>query len=242
MKILVLNAGSSTLKFSLFDVAAGDETERADGMLDWSDGSRPAQARLTARHVAGDEHLTWEVPADCRTEGVAEVLAALARPDPPLIAAPAEIAAVGHRVVHGGVTYQQSVRITPAVQAEIARLAALAPLHNPPALAGHRGGGARPARRAPGGRVRHRLPRHPAARRLSSTRCPTPGPPTGASAASASTASAMPIAPGAPPNCWVAPWPSCAWSPATWATAARWPPSPGAARWIRRWASPRSKG
>jgi acetate kinase len=136
MKILVLNAGSSTLKFSLFEVDARDETEQADGMLDWSDGSRPGQARLTVRHATGDEHLAWEVPAARRADGVAEVLAALIRPDPPLVAAPAEIAAVGHRVVHGGVTYQQSVRIDPAVQAEIARLVALAPLHNPPALAG----------------------------------------------------------------------------------------------------------
>ena len=53
MKILVLNAGSSTLKFSLFDLAGGEETERAEGMIDWSDGTRPAQAQLTAR---GDEH------------------------------------------------------------------------------------------------------------------------------------------------------------------------------------------
>jgi acetate kinase len=67
---------------------------------------------------------------------VDEVLAALRRTDPPLVAAPTEIGAVGHRVVHGGETYRQSVRIDAAVQAEITRLAALAPLHNPPALAG----------------------------------------------------------------------------------------------------------
>ncbi len=136
MKILVLNAGSSTLKFSLFDLAGGEETERAEGMIDWSDGTRPAQAHLTARGVTGDTHLAWEVPADRQDAGVAEVLDALARPDPPLIRDPSEIAAVGHRVVHGGVTYRESVRIDPAVQAEIGRLAALAPLHNPPALAG----------------------------------------------------------------------------------------------------------
>ncbi len=136
MNILVLNAGSSTLKFSLFDVSGADEAEQADGMIDWSDGSNPAQARLTARRAEGDAHLTWAVPADRRAAGVDEVLAALGRTDPPLIAAPTEIGAVGHRVVHGGETYRQSVRIDAAVQAEIARLAVLAPLHNPPALAG----------------------------------------------------------------------------------------------------------
>lgn len=135
MKILVLNAGSSTLKFSLFEVDAGQESERADGLLDWGDGSHPAQARLTAGGAPEKVHITWEVPAERRAAGVAEVLDALARPDPPLIGSPAEIAAVGHRVVHGGVTYRQPVRIDAAVRAEIARLATLAPLHNPPALA-----------------------------------------------------------------------------------------------------------
>lgn len=136
MKILVLNAGSSTLKFSLFAVTPNEAGEQASGMIDWSDGTRPTQAHLTAQGVPGDIHLTWEVPADRHDAGVAEVLAALARPDPPLIRSPAEIAAVGHRVVHGGTTYRESVRIDAAVQAEIGRLAALAPLHNPPALAG----------------------------------------------------------------------------------------------------------
>jgi acetate kinase len=136
MKILVLNAGSSTLKFSLFAVTPDEAGEQASGMIDWSDGTRPTQAHLTAQGVPGDIHLTWEVPADRHDAGVAEVLAALARPDPPLIGSPAEIAAVGHRVVHGGTTYRESVRIDAAVQAEIGRLAALAPLHNPPALAG----------------------------------------------------------------------------------------------------------
>jgi acetate kinase len=136
MKILVLNAGSSTLKFSLFDVTPEEAAEQAGGLIDWSDGTRPAQAHLTAQGVPGDIHLTWEVPADRHEAGVAEVLAALARPDPPLISSPAEIGAVGHRVVHGGTTYRQSVRIDAAVQAEIERLAVLAPLHNPPALEG----------------------------------------------------------------------------------------------------------
>jgi acetate kinase len=136
MKILVLNAGSSTLKFSLFAVTPDEAGEQASGMIDWSDGTRPTQAHLTVQGVPGDSHLTWEVPADRHDAGVAEVLAALARPDPPLIGSPAEIAAVGHRVVHGGTTYRESVRIDAAVQAEIGRLAALAPLHNPPALAG----------------------------------------------------------------------------------------------------------
>jgi acetate kinase len=93
--ILVLNAGSSTLKFGLFD---------------------DALARLAGGTIeeAGDPHAA-----------LATVLGGL----------PAAPTRVGQRVVHGGTRHTRSVVVDPDVRAEIAALAELAPLHNPPALA-----------------------------------------------------------------------------------------------------------
>jgi acetate kinase len=82
--------------------------------------------------------VTWEAAADQPAARVTEVLQGLARLDPPVIAGPGDIAAVGHRVVHGGEEYRASVRIDDAVLAAIERLADLAPLHNPPAVQGIR--------------------------------------------------------------------------------------------------------
>src|SRR5712692_6240117 len=138
MRILVLNAGSSTLKFSLID----SEGERvlASGVADWS--AEPA--RLTIRRpphptlspsggegrVRGDRPES-DKPLSIRrhADAVHPVLAELAE-------YAHDIAAVGHRVVHGGERYTSSVLITPEVRAAIAELAELAPLHNPGNLEG----------------------------------------------------------------------------------------------------------
>jgi acetate kinase len=94
--VLALNAGSSSLKFALFE--AGSEREAASGTLESPD---PAAA-------------------------VPEALATL----------PARrITAVGHRVVHGGAEFCESVRVSASVRDAIGRLAEIAPLHNPPAVA-----------------------------------------------------------------------------------------------------------
>ena len=137
MNVLVLNAGSSSLKFSVYAVSSAGEIDLADGLLDWQDPARPAQAELVA-HAGGERRVTWEATADHPEARVAEVLRALARLDPPVIAGPGDIGAVGHRVVHGGITYRTPVRIDAQVLAEIDHLSELAPLHNPPAVAGIR--------------------------------------------------------------------------------------------------------
>jgi acetate kinase len=122
MKILVLNAGSSTLKFSLID----SEGERllASGVADWS--AEPA--RLTASRPGrpdSDKPLSIRRHADA----VHPVLAELADDRH-------SIAAVGHRVVHGGERYTSSVLVTSEVKQAIAELVELAPLHNPANLEG----------------------------------------------------------------------------------------------------------
>jgi acetate kinase len=129
MKVLVLNAGSSSLKFSLFE----SEGERllGEGIADWS--RQPA--RLTV-HRPGRPDAAAELPLRRHGDAVGRVLDELTRGEPPLLGRLAEVGAVGHRVVHGGSRYTQSVLVTPEVKAAVAELAELAPLHNPAALEG----------------------------------------------------------------------------------------------------------
>jgi acetate kinase len=131
VKVLVLNAGSSTLKFSLFE-SDGEQT-LAEGLADWGGdparlvlrrpGAAPSEAALSSRDHAG---------------AAERVLHGLLHADPPLLSHAGEVAVVGHRVVHGGEVYTDSVRITDSVKATIAQLAELAPLHNPANLEGIR--------------------------------------------------------------------------------------------------------
>jgi acetate kinase len=121
-----LNAGSSSLKGTL--VEAGGERVLAHASADW--------AGPVTRYVCTGPtgaRVSEEVPWRGHAEAVERVLGDLAgapgrsgAPAPPL-------AAVGHRVVHGG-AFRASVRIAPEVRSRIAVLAELAPLHNPPGL------------------------------------------------------------------------------------------------------------
>jgi acetate kinase len=129
MNILVCNAGSSTLKFSLFE--AEGEHLLAEGGIDWS-----TQPTWLVVRCAGQPEVREALALRHHAEAIARILAALqAGPAAPL-PAPGAVHAVGHRVVHGGERYTTAVRITPEVTQAIAALAALAPLHNPASLAG----------------------------------------------------------------------------------------------------------
>ena len=142
MKILALNAGSSSQKSRLYDV------DQAPGLLppqplweaeiDW--GQKPGVAVLrveTASGATGARHapLQRELPAE-RQDALAATLETLWTGPSRVVDGPDAIGGVGHRVVHGGLAYEQSVRVTPRVTAEIARMAVLAPEHNPAALDG----------------------------------------------------------------------------------------------------------
>jgi acetate kinase len=120
MKILVVNTGSSTVKFSLIE--SDDETVLLEGLADWS--AQPP--RLEVRHAGGSPERR-PLDAGRHGEAVARILEHLARLD---------VAAVGHRVVHGGLVFRASVRITPEVKARLAELTDLAPLHVPVNLEG----------------------------------------------------------------------------------------------------------
>lgn len=122
MRVLVLNCGSSSLKFRVLDIR--DETPNImfSGMVDRIGG----QARLRLDHGSISDS---ELQQDIRDHDQV-VRWALDR------CKPYEVEAVGHRVVHGGANFQQPVRIDATVMAELERLSELAPLHNPACLAG----------------------------------------------------------------------------------------------------------
>jgi acetate kinase len=116
MKTLVFNAGSSTLKFSVTESAG--ETVLVAGQADWS--AQPARFVLER---PGRPKEAFTLTLRCHGEAAARILQELTDMG--------EIAAVGHRVVHGGSIYTSSVCITPEVKRAIGGLAELAPLHNP---------------------------------------------------------------------------------------------------------------
>jgi acetate kinase len=129
MKILVCNAGSSSLKFSLFE--AEGELLLAEGGIDWT--TKPT--RLVFRR-SGQQEVREELKLQKHSDAAARILDDLqAGPSAPLHVI-GELQAVGHRVVHGGERYTAAVRITQEVKRVIGELAELAPLHNPVSLDG----------------------------------------------------------------------------------------------------------
>jgi len=126
MHILLLNAGSSSLKAAL--VESDDGRTIASGLADWA-GS---VTRYRYTGPDGQEHseeVAWRGHAQAVQRFVADLshLAPVALPDR------SHLAAVGHRIVHGG-PFTSSVRITPDMRTRLAALTDLAPLHNPPSL------------------------------------------------------------------------------------------------------------
>jgi acetate kinase len=132
MSILVFNAGSTSLKFGLFSEPAC--VLLVSGSLDWADGDRRrATLTLRAPGQTAPERRTVDVSADqaavrCALQAIVEANVDGAR-------SLDEIRVVGHRVVHGGSDFVQSVLINDAVKQGIDRWSELAPLHNVPALA-----------------------------------------------------------------------------------------------------------
>ncbi len=124
MKVLVLNAGSSTVKFSL--VESDGEAALLEGQADLA--TRPA--RLTVQRP-GRPPAREELPAEGHRDSARHLLEKLAREEADLFGG---LSAVGHRVVHGGPDYSAGVRVDADVKRRIAELAELAPLHNPVAL------------------------------------------------------------------------------------------------------------
>ena len=130
MKILVINCGSSSLKFQLID----SETEQclAKGLCEriGIDGSMITYA------PEGGEKEKNVTPMPDHTEAIRLVLEALTNPRTGVVGSLDEIGAVGHRVVHGGEKFAESVVIDSEVLAAVEECNDLAPLHNPANLIG----------------------------------------------------------------------------------------------------------
>ncbi len=130
MKILVINAGSSSLKYQLIDMDT--ESVLAKGLCEriGIDGSK-----LNHTPNGGDKVVIEQNMKD-HSDAIRMVLDALTDKDHGVIASMDEISAVGHRVVHGGEIFNKSVVIDANVKAEVEKCIPLAPLHNPANLIG----------------------------------------------------------------------------------------------------------
>ncbi|MDG1572042.1 acetate kinase [Robiginitalea sp. M366] len=130
-KILVLNSGSSSLKFQLLKMPS--EQRLCQGLVERIGGEGPRM-----RVKAGGRE--WESELDAPDHGSAleAIVQVLTDPQYQLLEDAGQLAAVGHRVVHGGPRYNQTVAITEDVKQTIEELSRLAPLHNPPNLEGIR--------------------------------------------------------------------------------------------------------
>ena len=131
MKILVINCGSSSLKYQLFDmdnekmIAKGNcERIGVDGKIGGS--------------TADGRKFEYEVPFENHTKAFLEVKKVLTEGDAKVIDDLSEIAAVGHRIVQGGALFNESVLVTDEVIKGIESLCDLAPLHNPAHIQGIR--------------------------------------------------------------------------------------------------------
>ena len=130
MKILVINCGSSSLKYQLIDMT--DESVIAKGLCEriGIDGSK-----LT-HQPAGKDKVVVEKDMPTHKVAIELVMDALQNPEHGVIASTDEISAIGHRVLHGGTTYSDSIVVDEDVKRVIRECFDLGPLHNPANLMG----------------------------------------------------------------------------------------------------------
>ncbi|MEG4520953.1 MULTISPECIES: acetate kinase [unclassified Microcoleus] len=137
MKILVLNAGSSSQKSCLYelkDVLPDRPLQPLwEAQIDWT--HQQGIAELKVKTAKGDR-LEEEFASESRQDAISRMLETLWRGKTQTINDLKEIDIVGHRVVHGGQDYQKSTLISPDVKQAIARLSVFAPVHNPVNLEG----------------------------------------------------------------------------------------------------------
>ena len=133
MKILVINSGSSSIKYSFFDV--GERKALATGLVE-----KIGEAGSRIRHTVFTSEPATEVVRDLLVEdhhrGLQLMVDLLLDARIGIIESPSEITAIGHRVVHGGEHFSQPTVITAGVMKAIKALIPLAPLHNPANLTG----------------------------------------------------------------------------------------------------------
>ena len=131
MKILVVNCGSSSLKYQLIDME--DEHVMAKGNFE-----RIGDKEAFLTHKVKDQSYVIEEPVKNHTEALKIILSQLTDTDYKVINSLKEIEAIGHRIVHGGEFFDRSAVVTEEVIDKIDKCVPLAPLHNPAAILGIR--------------------------------------------------------------------------------------------------------
>ena len=131
MKVLVLNCGSSSIKYQLFDIDDNGHNVLAKGILE-----RIGLEMGEFTHKWNGEKHYEQLPIPNHTVGISIVLNALLDENHGVIKSLDEIGAVGHRLVHGGEKFTKSVLIDDSVMELMEELIDLAPLHNPACMAG----------------------------------------------------------------------------------------------------------
>ena len=130
MNVLIINAGSSSLKYQLMNPETGDVSAKGLCERIYIDG------RLT--HKVGDKKVIKDIPMPTHSEAIQAVLEILVDPVEGVIKSVDEIDAVGHRVLHGGMKFSDSCIIDDACIKAIEECIPLGPLHNPANLMGIR--------------------------------------------------------------------------------------------------------
>ena len=130
MKVLVINCGSSSLKYQLID--SESEEVLAKGLVE----RIGIPGSVLTHRPEGKDKVVIETPMEDHNIAVKLVIDALVDKEHGVISDLSEIGAVGHRVVHGGEKFNKAVLINDAVKKDIEELSALAPLHNPANLIG----------------------------------------------------------------------------------------------------------
>ncbi|MBQ0025400.1 MAG: acetate kinase [Bacteroidales bacterium] len=135
MIILVLNCGSSSLKYQVLDMKSNDNyTLKAKGLVERIGGP----VGSVTHTVTGSDKYIVEKPVPDHAAGIKEVLDLLTSNEHGVLASLGELDAVGHRVAHGGEYFSESALITPQTEAKIEECSELAPLHQPANLLGIR--------------------------------------------------------------------------------------------------------
>lgn len=129
MKILVINCGSSSLKYQLFDME--NEQVMAKGLVE-----RIGIPGSVLTHRSGEKKHVIETEIPDHKKVISLVLEAIVNPEYGVLKSLDEITAIGHRVVHGGEDYAGSVLLTDDVMKILKKNIELAPLHNPPNIMG----------------------------------------------------------------------------------------------------------
>lgn len=128
-KILVLNSGSSSLKYQLFEVEGGDYKVAAKGLAE----RIGINGSFVSIKIGDGEKVVKNIDLPTHNEAIKEVFGLLLNG---ALASMDELSAVGHRIVHGGEYFSKSTRIDAEVLAKIEELSVLAPLHNPAGVLG----------------------------------------------------------------------------------------------------------